>query len=499
MAALLKLAPPSPGIVTEVSDYQAQMRYTDGDLVRFRNTFPEKLGGWEERDASIGATIGGTIRSILSGTTNLGQRWVVYGTNTHVYLENGQALYDVTPYRTAATSLTNPFTTGSAGSNTITLTWNSNGIATTSPASRVIIATISSATFDGITITPGEYLATVVNANQATLVPVAGTGASISGTASSGSQTGGGTVSVRALVNNGPDDSTIGFGFGASTYGSSTWGTARSTAIAKNTRVWSFDLWGEDIVASTGDGTDEIYYWDMSVVTNRGVTLSQYVTSLGLPTTGIPTKVGRVLVSTPDRHLVAFGCQPEGSTDFDPLTVRFASQETLNIWNADELNSAGDQRLGTGTAIAAVRKSKGQLLIWTDEDLYGMQFIGPPFTFSFTQLGTRSGALSVNSVATVEGVAYWIGENNFYVYDGTIKVLPCPVHNLIYGGLRPDSIVKETLSMLQSQKVFSAQVAKYNEIWWFYGADVTNINTNTTTTATDINRYVIYNLSLIHI
>ena len=112
------------------------------------------------------------------------------------------------------------------------------------------------------------------------------------------------------------------------------------------------------------------------------------------------------MVSTPDRHLVAFGCQPEGSTDFDPLTVRFASQETLNIWNADELNSAGDQRLGTGTAIAAVRKSKGQLLIWTDEDLYGMQFIGPPFTFSFTQLGTRSGALSVNSVATVEGVAY---------------------------------------------------------------------------------------------
>ena len=73
------------------------------------HTFPEKLGGWEERDASIGATIGGTIRSILSGTTNLGQRWVVYGTNTHVYLENGQALYDVTPYRTAATSLTNPF------------------------------------------------------------------------------------------------------------------------------------------------------------------------------------------------------------------------------------------------------------------------------------------------------------------------------------------------------------------------------------------------------
>ena len=143
----------------------------------------------------------------------------------------------------------------------------------------------------------------------------------------------------------------------------------------------SFPAYSIGFVGSTGDGTEEIYYWDVTNLTSRGVTLSQYVTSIGLPTTGIPTKVGRVLVSTPDRHLIAFGCEPEGSSDFDPLTVRFASQETLNIWNADELNSAGDQRLGTGSTIAAVRKSKGQMLIWTDQDLYGMQFIGPPFTF----------------------------------------------------------------------------------------------------------------------
>ena len=131
MGTLLKLSPPSPGIVTEVSDYQAQMRYTDGDLIRFRNTFPEKIGGWEERDASIGATINGTIRSVLSGITNLGQRWAIYGTNTHVYLESGQAMYDVTPYRTAANSLTNPFTTGGAGTNTVTMTWASHGILAT--------------------------------------------------------------------------------------------------------------------------------------------------------------------------------------------------------------------------------------------------------------------------------------------------------------------------------------------------------------------------------
>ena len=125
---------------------------------------------------------------------------------------------------------------------------------------------------------------------------MSGTGASISGTASSGSTSGGGSVNIRALTNNGPDDSTLGFGWGASTYGLSTWNTARSTAISQDTRVWSFDLWGEDIVGSTGDGTEEIYYWDVTNLTSRGVTLSQYVTSIGLPTTGIPTKVGRVLV-----------------------------------------------------------------------------------------------------------------------------------------------------------------------------------------------------------
>ena len=191
------------------------MRYTDGDLIRFRNTFPEKIGGWEERDASIGATMNGTIRSILSGITNLGQRWAIYGTNTHVYLESGQAMYDVTPYRTAANSLTNPFTTGSAGTNTVTMTWASHGILATTPPSRVIIASIGSGTVDGVTITTGEYFATVVNANSFTITPVSGTGASISGTASSGSTSGGGTVSIRALTNNGPDDSTLGFGFGA--------------------------------------------------------------------------------------------------------------------------------------------------------------------------------------------------------------------------------------------------------------------------------------------
>ena len=493
MASLVKISPPSPGVVTEISDYQAQMRYVDSDLIRFRNTFPEKLGGWQQRDASKNDPLSGTTRTIISGTTNNSVNYAMYATNTHVYLESGQALYDVTPYRTANTSLTDPLTTGSAGTSVVTVTWASHGIVQTSPFSRVIITAIGTNTIDGITITEGEFFADVKSANTFEITPVPGGTAAISGTASSGGVTGGGTVELRALVNNGPNDSTLGFGFGAGFYGNSTWNTARSTGVNTNTRVWSLDKWGEDIVGSVGDGSDTIYYWDLTNLTSRGVTLGQYLTSVGASASQVPAQVGKIMVSTPDRHLVCFGCDPQGSTDFDPLTIRFASQESLSDWNADILNSAGDQRLGTGTTIRAVKKSKGQILIWTEDDLYGMQFIGPPFTFAFNQLGTRSGSLSANAAATVEGVAYWMDEQNFYIYDGTVKVLPCPVHNHVFGGQRPDSSTIEQISFLQAQKVFTAQVSQYNEIWWFYGADVTNIATGTITRATDINRYVIYN------
>jgi hypothetical protein len=389
------------------------------------------------------------------------------GTSTHVYVEYGGAVYDITPYRTDQVTLTNPYATAASGS-VVTVTHASHGLANTSPGSRVVIST--AVTLNNVTIAAGEYVATYVNANSYTIV---GSGNS------SGAGTGGGSVNVRYLVNNGPDDGLTGYGFGAGLWGQSSWGTARSSSgIVLSPRVWTMDAWGEDIVASVGGGEDTIYYFDVSAflsapATYRGTTLAAYVTAIGGDASQIPTKVGLVLVSTPDRHLVLFGSNPQGSTVYDRMTVRFSSQESLSTWTPQLVNTAGEQRLGTGTNIESVKKGRGQIYLWTDVDVYSMQFIGPPFTFSFSVLGEISGTISKNASTAIEGSSYWMGVDNFYAYDGAVKTLPCPVLNHVF----------DNFNQVQREKVFAGQNIKFNEIWWFYPS----------ANAAEIDSYVIYN------
>lgn len=476
---LVKLTPPA-GVITEITDYQAAMRYTDADKVRFRYGQPEKIGGWAKRDAFSSASFNGVPRNILPHRDIEGRKVIYYGTSTHVYAEYGNVIYDITPFRTDPTTLTDPFTTGGAGTSTITVTHTNHGVASTSPSSRVVISSVGSAV-DGVTVAAGEYFAVYVNANTYTLTAVSGGSGSpgISGAASSGSTAGGGSVVVRYLTNNGPDDGLTGYGFGAGLWGASSWGTARSTSgVVLSPRVWSMDAWGEDIVAAVGGGEDTIYYFDVSAFiadqTTRGTTLAYYITNtLSGDASQVPTKVGQVLVSTPDRHLCVFGTTPEGSTDYDRTTIRFASQESLSVWNAQITNTAGSQKLGTGTNIEAAEKGRGQIYVWTDVDLYGMQFVGPPFTFSFQQLGEASGTISKNAAAMIEGGTFWMGTNNFYAYDGAVSTLDCPVLNRVF----------DDFSQTQREKVFAAQIIEFNEVWWFYASSG----------STEIDKYVIYN------
>ena len=461
---LIKLTAP-PGVVTDVTDYQAGMRYTNSDKIRFFQGYAEKIGGWAKRFSS--SQISGKCRNIQTHRDLNGNKYIFMGTSTHVYVEYGGQVYDITPYRTDQVTLSNPYTTAASGS-VVTVTHSNHGLANTSPGSRVVIST--AVTLNNVTIAAGEYIATYVNANSYTIT---GSGSS------SGAGTGGGSVNVRYLVNNGPDDGLTGYGFGAGLWGQSTWGTARSSSgIVLSPRVWSMDAWGEDIVASVGGGEDTIYYFEVSSfiagpTTYRGTTLAAYVTAEGGDASQIPTKVGLVLVSTPDRHLIAFGCNPQGSTVYDRMTVRFSSQESLSTWAPQLINTAGEQRLGTGTNIEAVRKGRGQIYLWTDVDVYSMQFIGPPFTFSFSVLGEISGTIAKNAATAIEGSAFWMGVDNFYMYDGAVKTLACPVLNHVF----------DNFNQVQREKVFAGQNIKFNEIWWFYPS----------TNATEIDSYVIYN------
>jgi len=474
----VKLSPPA-GVVTEITDYQAGMRYTDADKVRFRFDQPEKIGGWLVRDAFSGTTFSGINRNIFPHRDLVGAKFIWYGTSTHVYAEYSNTLYDVTPFRTDTQALTNPFTTGAAASSTILVTDTAHGVADTDPESRVVIESIASGTFDGMTVAAGEYYADVQGDNTYYITAVAGGTGSITGTAAAGAQTGGGATNVRYLVNNGPADGLTGYGMGTGLWGAAPWGTARSTSgVVLSPRVWTMDSWGEDIIASIGGGEDTIYYFDVSVfkgaTTTRGTTLAYYVTNtLSESAADIPTKVGTVLISTPDRHLCVFGSTPEGSSTYDRTVIRFASQESLFVWNAQLTNTAGSQKLGTGTNIESAAKGRGQIYLWTDIDIYAMQFVGPPFTFSFQQLGEASGTISKNSPAMIEGGAFWMGINNFYAYDGAVKTLKCPVLNRVF----------DSFNQVQREKVFSAEIIEFNEIWWFYPSG----------TSTEVDKYVIYN------
>ena len=462
---LIKLTAP-PGVVTDITDYQAGMRYTNSDKVRFFQGYAEKIGGWTKRFSS--SQISGKSRNIQTHRDLVGNKFIFMGTSTHVYVEYGGQVYDITPFRTDQATLTNPYTTASSGS-VVTVTHANHGLANTSPGSRVVIST--AVTLNNVTIAAGEYVATYINANSYTIT---GSGSS------SGAGTGGGSVNVRYLVNNGPDDGLTGYGYGAGLWGTSSWGTARSSSgIVLSPRVWTMDAWGEDIVASIGGGEDTIYYFDVSAflaspTTFRGTTLAYYVTNtLSGDASEIPTKVGLILVSTPDRHLVVFGSNPQGSSDYDRMTVRFSSQESLSTWAPQLINTAGEQRLGTGTNIESVKKGRGQIYLWTDVDVYSMQFIGPPFTFSFAVLGEISGTISKNASTAIEGSSFWMGVDNFYMYDGAVKTLACPLLNHIF----------DNFNQVQREKVFAGQNIKFNEIWWFYPS----------ASATEIDRYVIYN------
>jgi len=486
---LVDLTAPA-GVSTEITDYQAGLRYTSADKVRFKYDQAEKIGGWVKRNATNNNPMQGVPRNIFPHRDKDGRKMILFGTSTHVYTEYANVMYDVTPFRTDPVALTNPFATGASGT-TVTVTDANNTIARTSPASRIVIASVnggaSSVTVNGITISAGEYLAAWVTDTTYTLTAVT-TGATpgnISGT-SSGAGPGGGAVVLRYLVSNGPEDGLTGYGFGTGLWGSSSWGTARTsgTGVVLSPRVWTMDAWGEDVLASIGGGEDTLYYFDISAFITakdntpsaldyRGTTLAYYVTAVGGSAASIPTKVGLVLVSTPDRHIVVFGSSPEGGTTYDRMTVRWCSQESLSDWNTAVTNTAGSVRLGTGTNIEAASKARGQMVLWTDVDMYGMQFTGPPFTFSFQQLGEASGTISKNSPSMIEGASYWMGVDNFYAFDGAVKTLKCPVLNHVFN----------SFNQTQREKVFSAEIIEFNEIWWFYPSSG----------QTEVDKYVIYN------
>ena len=198
----------------------------------------------------------------------------------------------------------------------------------------------------------------------------------------------------------------------------------------------------------------------------------------------VPEVAGISTVSFPDRHFIVAGAskyEADGSSGtFDPMLVRWSSQEEFAKFSPTTLNTAGDQRLEVGTKIVAMVNSREETIISTDEAVYGMTFVGDPFIFSFRLLATGVGAVGINSMIAIDGNAFWMGPKSFYVYDGVVKEIPCPLKHFVYDRMQTAFIGKTVVG----------HNVEFSEIIWFYVSDQ---NTATDTDNPEPDAYVTYN------
>jgi hypothetical protein len=430
----------APGIDKQNTEYGAEGGWTDGDNIRFRYGMPEKIGGWTYFNGTADYLVG--FASFTFSWNNLaGTPYLAVGTNRKIYVSVGGAWYDITPLR-ATTAAGDVTFAASTGSPVITVTDTDHGAVQG-----------DFVTFSGAVSLGGQITADILNSEwEITEVTNSTTYTITAPVNADGSDTGNGGASVVGAyqINVGSDISYFDFGFGTGTWGASTWGTPRTEVQVEtlSARIWHFDNFGQVLLMQLVDG--ELYQWNPTDGVDTRATL----------VSGAPTKNGYMLVSSPDRHLIALGTETtigDPSTQ-DPLFVRFSNQEDINTFTESVTNTAGGQRLSDGNRIQTAVRARGQILILTDTSLHGMQYIGPPYTFGFQQLGSNCGALGPNSAIEVNGLAFWMGHEAFYVFDGTVKKLPCTVQDYVF----------DDINLVQSEKVFAALNSDFNEVTWFY-------------------------------
>ena len=445
-----------PGINREGTNYSNEGGWFDGDKIRFRSGYVERIGGWTR---SSNNTYIGTPRKIFDFVTLSSENLLFIGTEQKVYLEDAGTFNDITPIRSTVTLGNNPITTGSAGSGVIT--------ATTQADHGAIVGDF--VTFTGLTATDGLTTGQLNIEHIITSVPSATTfTVTTAGAATSGSTAGGGNSKSAAFqLNVGLTSSVLGNGWNAGTWGRFTWGSASGSLAGATLRLWFADNFGEDLIFNANDGA--IFYWDATNGTTTRAVLASSLTGAS----DVPTVVRKVLVSEVDRHVIAFGSNPLGSAVQDPMLIRFSSQESVTDWTPTATNTAGSIRLAKGSEIITATPTSRQILVWTDQALYSMQFLGPPFTFGVSLLGDNIRIAGPNTVVGVNDTVYWMGQENFYVYDGRIQAIPCSVRDYVFNDMNNQ----------QSFKFHGGSISSQTEVWWFYCSS----------SSSEIDRYVVYN------
>ena len=443
-----------PGFNKQVTASGAESQWIDGDFVRFRYGLPEKIGGWSQLTTDK-TTLPGVARAQHAFTSLAGEKYTALGTNKGLFLYYGDDFYDITPLDTAVTGFT---FTSSNGSATVTLNKTSHGIlageyitftSVTLPgggATGYSTGDFENTTYEVITSATNSFTITMAS-NES------GTGMSTAGAAT-----------VNPYVTIGPTFQTAGYGWGTSTWNLSTWGTARATgAVTLDPGFWSLDNFGEVLVCTIHNG--KTFTWNAGASNARTIRAS--ATTTNFATTNNPTKSLMTVVSDRDRHLFHLGTETTigDSTTQDPMFIRFSNQENLNEYAPTATNTAGTFRLDAGSEIRAAVNAKDYTLVLTDQAAYTIQFVGPPFPFSIRQVGTGCGCIGQNAIVYADGAVYWMGDaGGFFVFDGTVKSLPCLVEDFVF------TTDGSNLGLIfgATETIAAGYNSLYDEVMWFY-------------------------------
>ena len=508
----------APGFNKQVTATGGEGQWVNGDNVRFRYGSPEKIGGW----AQLGSVeMTGRNTAIHHFVNTSGIKYAALGTSSILYAYSGGIFYDIHPIK-ATTTLTSAFSTtnGSAvvtltfssahniGKGDIILLDNFTAITnsdfasgdfddvkfmvTSIPTDTTLTITMGSnesgsgaSTSGGIRVrhyypvgpavetastgwglgswggqAQGQFTSTLssgINASVTSLTMASSSSFPSSGTVIIGSElityTGnsGGTLSGLTRGANGTTAAT--HSSGATVTDASNffaWNAAASGDIITAPGLWSLDNFGNKLIATINGG--ESFEWN-SNPTDATSTRATIIS-------GAPTASAFSLVSTPDRHLVFFGTETTigTSTTQDPMFVRFSSQEDINTYAPSATNTAGTQRLADGSKIVGAIRGRDAIYVWTDTALFIMRFVGPPFTFSFQQVGTNCGLIGQNAAVEVDGTAYWMSENGFFRYTGKLESLPCLVEDHVF----------DDINTIPKQHINAGLNNLFGEVIWFY-------------------------------
>lgn len=459
-----------PGVNRDQTNYTNEGGWYECDKIRFRSGMPEKIGGWLKATPEY---MLGVCRQMFGWITSYNDNFLACGTNKKSYIEVGGYFYDITPLRETDPTFSSPATdncfTTTNGSSVVTVT-----ITGCTPEEGNFVDFTGANAIGTITaamLNTTHEIATVINTNAFTIDV---------GTAANSTGSGGGTsINASFEIDTGYAIATLGYGWGTSTWGTVGWGLGSSTGVDLPQQDWWFDQFSNDLVMNVRNGG--IYYWQRGSATDPSTALSTRATLLSDTTidavapADVPDAAMQVLVSQNDKHLLAFGCQPYAGSagDFDPLLIRWATQDQPNVWTPLVTNSAGFIRVGRGSKIVRAIPTRQEILVFTDSTVNSLQFTGTSDVFSLQEIGDNLSFIGPRCATVVNNMTFWMGHDKFYVYSGRVETLPCTLRNHVFNNINFD----------QSDQIICGTNEGWNEVWWFYPTANSNYN----------NAYVIYN------